>query len=307
MKISPVIPLLLISFITTACSEKKVQEAQTVFLETYGDSLTAGAMADTNLTKIESEFSYFQSMEKIAEQLRTRGLQELARPTLAWPQVLAAKIGATKLDNASVVGAHTSNLLDQVRRTATDKNSKKANTTAIFFIGHNDACAGWSLMPLNEPHFVEMYERALSEWLELHENSMAVLIPIGNITDIFYRFYLHEIQENSVTGLRCQRVYDEVPLCDAFTTDAQNRSYGNSTSRSIMLAQNGILSWNNRLPELAQKLNLSKNGNQVTVATRPSIRPEPSHMAADCFHLSAEGQAALAEQIHSAVFSKGTH
>jgi hypothetical protein len=157
-------------------------------LEAYGDSLTAGFLADTNVTQAPSLPIISELISDLATYVITQDPTHIHRfeaKQLAWPSILAEKLARVTgiemaVENYGVVRAESKNLMQQVSSAPLHSRER----IAYFFMGHNDIVHTESYDQMVAA-FLNAYRSALEEWDKRHEHSIAYLIPVGNIPRVF--------------------------------------------------------------------------------------------------------------------------
>lgn len=267
--------------------------------EAFGDSVTAGFFSGTSILRAPSwlVLNAISARLLLARATGRRGLLTgLHAPELAWPQVLAKQLSGEEkftLHNAAVSGAITANLVSQIESVPEAEDAE-----AFFFIGHNDLCARGDTVDEFADLYEKLYREAYAKWDERHKNSRANFLPIADI---------HRVYETleKVTG---QPVADEArpytcylaweasfPYCRFYAQRQREGTLGEYLKPRIDEA-------NRRLERIAgQYSEPNARGNRARALIDVGRGEyETKFFALDCFHLSADGQGAMAARIAKA-------
>lgn len=266
-------------------------------IETFGDSLTAGALAKTSVmgltpgtvSKILSDLSMY-SLTSDLKYIKPYGSFEDAWP--AYLRYLLATQGETvQVNNFASIGEKTFGLESQVNSVL---YSGDKEISAFFFIGHNDLCTELNKSPeVIAKQFVRYYRRALTRWDKTHFGSKAYILPVGNVDQVFQRLKGYVWYENS-NGQKfsCDdswRVY--FPYCRCFH-ELMKQGKLNEVVSSRIEAMNSVLE--TLVKEWAK---LSNRNEYVFLKSLLNVDYIPQYFAADCFHMSRMGQKQMANAI----------
>jgi lysophospholipase L1-like esterase len=263
-------------------------------IETFGDSLTRGYFAELSLTaRPLTPLQVRLAFAKLASTLGNRErLDAQARPDLAWPKFLSETLtqndeAIPQLINQSSVNTTSGDLLRQVNGIP---ESKKP-TAAFFFMGHNDLCDRHKTPDdLLQTRFRRAYQQALEKWNDRHQNSVAYLLPIGNIAEVYTKLWKHPWSADK--RQTCEFTYTNyAPLCPHFAELTAN-------NKIVDVVGGRRKKLNDDLKELADTLTRqSKNNRFVYLEKLEGLELRPDYFSIDCFHLSEAGQRALADAI----------
>jgi lysophospholipase L1-like esterase len=275
--------------------------AQGVHLETYGDSLTAGFLANTSLTQPPA----LEELSKILGNLAFGFLQkdrELLRKfeatDKAWPSFFSEELRAhgkhiLSVNNFAVSGSRSAALLDQVNQ----EGQSSGPTWAFFFIGHNDLCH----VKGDETALVTQYRanlnQALDEWEKKHTESTVFLIPTSPIHQLYPVLEDFVWLENEQKSFKCQDSWTKYfPYCTSFYI-----RYKKGELESYLKPRGEAI--NESLKEIAQQRNLkSENQNRFFYLEAQWPFPlKPEYFAMDCYHIAEPGQKIFAHNITEAI------
>ena len=265
-------------------------------IEAFGDSLTAGMLADTNVTSPDTLTQVNAVLGDFASYLFTGNWDKYLSPhekkDLAWPTVLSGLLGAAghtiQVLNHGVSKAKTTALASEVSGV-----KGGAGTAAFFFIGHNDLCASKLEPDAVGADYTQKFESALKVWDAQHEGATAYFVPVGKINEVFSVLDGY-VWKHGTGGseFSCDTSWDTFfPYCRRY------RKLMSEKSLDSFLAPR-IDAMNTALEKLADKWDHSSGRNRYYfVKDAQSGAYKPEYFAVDCFHLSATGQMHLAQSI----------
>lgn len=262
-------------------------------MEAYGDSLTAGFLTDTNVTKPPPLKDISSLISDLAMFLMTKNRSYMAKhhaPQLAWVSVLSKKLfptGSIVLDNHAVSAARTFEILGQVQ----SHKDRGEPSTSFFFAGHNDLCNNTDL----PSHIGYAYRleigRALAAWDAVHQNSTAYLVPVSDIHRVYAALTGYVWYRGTQSDYRCEDSWAKFfPYCPSHLAKfklGQLESYMKPRLAAMNRALDDLtFEWNKK----------SRTNKFVYLKGAHDVAYEPAFFAVDCFHLSEIGQRKLAER-----------
>ncbi|NBX75902.1 MAG: hypothetical protein EBQ92_05065 [Proteobacteria bacterium] len=278
--------------------------SESIRMETYGDSLTAGFLANTSLKKSLELSEMSALLEKLAFgflQKNRELLKEFEANDKAWPYFLSESLKEegkhiSDLMNLAISGSKSSGLLSQVQMAG----GTQRYTWAFFFIGHNDLCHVKGDESALIHQFDEHLSAALTEWDKNHQNSVLFLIPTSPI------YQLYPVLENYIwfqseqKTFRCQDAWTKYfPYCAPFYL-----RYKKGELESYLKPRADSL--NQSLSHMAHQWGKkTERGNRFFYLEAQWPLPlQPEYFALDCYHIAEEGQRIFARNILNAIKSK---
>ncbi|MBY0372128.1 SGNH/GDSL hydrolase family protein [bacterium] len=263
-------------------------------VEAYGDSLTAGFMSRTDVTHAPPLPEMSGIISDLAMFFMTKDRTYLAKhhaPELAWPALLATELGGNNplpLDNHAVSGARSWNLLDEVK----SHPQRGVTTRAFFFIGHNDLCNSTDSPQALADSFKQEVGSAVEEWDRNHKDSVAYLVPVGKIGEVYKILNGYVWHKGSQKNYSCVDSWTKLfPYCVSHYAKFKAGildTYLNPRRDAM----------NTALEKLSEEWTLKSSSNQFHyLANAQDIQYAPEFFAVDCFHLSPTGQKAVAERV----------
>jgi len=264
-------------------------------METYGDSLTAGFLTNTNVTnapslKVISDIYSDLAMYKVSGDKKYIAPYE--PPELGWPFAVARLLESVAdpitIKNFAVSGAKTVDLIGQVGRNGVTL----APTMAFFFMGHNDLCEAKGTPEEIGRTYAATFERALIQWNRNHRDSAAYFMPVGDVHRVFETLKGYVWHDGPVKKYACEDSWTRYfPYCPKY-----GRLHKEGKLREYL--QPKIQAMNDALERLAFDWDKKGAGNRFHYLKDLHDSPyQENFFAVDCFHLSHEGQKALAERI----------
>ena len=271
--------------------------AQTIILEAFGDSLTAGLLAHTNTTHHNelSDVSVILSDLTMFKLTKDRSyLLKHERPQSAWPQVLANLLSTKKTQfevrNYGLSGARSDTLESQVNQAKAV--SEADPTIAFFFIGHNDLCHNTESPEMLVSDYSTNFNKAISEWDRRHKGSKAYFMSIAEINRIYPLLDNHVWYEGDKGRYRCNENWERLfPYCISHYKKFQEK-----TLDSYLVPR--IEAINHSLFAMAEEWKKKSTRNQyfhIEMDSRAEFKK--NYFAVDCYHLSKDGQAFVTDQI----------
>lgn len=280
--------------------------ASGIRIETYGDSLTAGFLANTSLKQPPdiSKLSEllkglaFGFLDKNRELLKTYEANDKA-----WPYFLSEHLrdlgkSVTEVSNLAVSGSRSGGVLTQVQ--GVEKISEA--TWAFIFVGHNDLCH----VKGDEAELVQQFNKnineALSAWEKNHEGSVVFLIPPGPIYKLYPVLENHIWFKSEQKTFKCQDAWTKYfPYCATFY-----QRYKRGELESFLKPRGESL--NLALSEMARNWDRkSERGNRYIYLNAQWPLPlQPDYFAVDCYHIAEEGQRIFAKNILEAIWHVAT-
>jgi len=279
--------------------------AQPLRMETFGDSLTAGFLADTSLRETKPFSELGPLLEEIAfgfiQKDRTI-IQKYEAHEKAWPHFLAELLRqsgeeVSEINNFAVSGSRSSGMLDQVK----SRGKVTSPVWAFFFVGHNDLCHVKS----DEAQLVEQYrrhlEQALQEWERNHQDSVAFLIPVGPIHQLYPVLENHTWLTSAGKVFYCQDAWMKYfPYCPSFYVRYKRGELENYLKPRVDAMNQG-------LEALAQSLEKRspKNNAYLYLESEWPLPLMPDYFALDCYHIAGPGQRVFAKNVYEALKKRG--
>lgn len=268
----------------------------TVYMEAYGDSLTAGFLCGSRLTDKQDLKSVSDIVSDMAMFLITQNTKYLTshhRQDLAWPARYAKRLSdrgkRVALRNMAVSGARTWELTKQVQRASQLGKPSRA----FFFIGHNDLCHSKQTPNQIAAQYVAQYTRAIREWDSKHQDSTAYFIPILRMDRIYSSLKDYVWYEGPRVKYSCTDSWEKLfPYCPSFSQLAKKGDL-----EKIIVPK--IRAMNAALQKKAHDWEKdSKNNNAYKFLDVPETKNVgPDFFAVDCYHLSHVGQETVSVEI----------
>ncbi|MBI4404253.1 MAG: hypothetical protein HY537_08835 [Deltaproteobacteria bacterium] len=267
--------------------------AQATIIEAFGDSLTAGMLSYTNVENAPPLTDVSRILSDFAKYAITKNpvhIEPHERRDIAWPKQLSniTTLGSEVLSYA-VSGAKTKELITQVQKATSD-----SPTLSFFFIGHNDLCKNTKSPDEIAQEYKSNFEWALTQWHITHSDSTAVFIPVGKM----YRAYQvleHVIWHRPVGNVTysCKDSWQKLfPYCPSYyhmQKEGQLEAFLRPRIEAMNTALDALANeWENKG---------LKNHFRYLKEVYSATDYEPGFFAVDCFHLSQNGQQALAQAI----------
>ena len=280
-------------FFLFPCSSR----AQTIILEAFGDSLTAGLLAHTNTTHHNelSDVSIILSDLTMFKLTKDRSyLLKHERPQSAWPQVLANLLSTKETQfevrNYGLSGAQSNTLETQVIQAKAVSEAEP--NIAFFFIGHNDLCHNTGSQEMLVSDYSTNFNKAISEWDRRHKGSKAYFMSIAEINRIYPLLDNHVWYEGDKGRYRCNENWERLfPYCISHYKKFQEK-----TLDSYLVPR--IEAINHYLFAMAEEWKKKSTRNQyfhIEMDSRAEFKK--NYFAVDCYHLSKDGQAFVTDQI----------
>lgn len=267
-------------------------------LEAYGDSITAGFMSRTDVTHAPPLKEMGSIISDLAMFIMTKDPAHVAKhhaPELAWPTLLAKRLdptGPMKLNNQAISGAHGFEILGQV------KNVKATAevTKAFFFIGHNDLCNNVDSPENIGAAFKDEVGRAIEEWDRRHKDSVAYLIPVGQIHRVYQTLFNYVWHRGPQNNYSCVDSWTKFfPYCPSHYKKAKAGTFEAYMGPRLDAMNDG-------LDELASELSKKSASNRFHyLKDAHDVSYDPDLFAVDCFHLSAKGQKTIADRLEQMI------
>jgi lysophospholipase L1-like esterase len=278
--------------------------ADSLRMETYGDSLTAGFLANTSLKKPLEISEMSGLLEKLAFgflQKNRELLKKLEANDKAWPYFLSENLKdegkqVSDLMNLAISGSKSSGLLSQVQA----GGATQKYTWGFFFVGHNDLCHVKGDEAALVQQFDEHLNAALTEWDRNHRNSVMFLIPTGPIYQLYPVLDNYVWFQSKEKTFRCQDAWTKYfPYCARFYL-----RYKKGELESHLKPRGDSL--NQALSQMAHEwIKKSGRGNRFFYLEAQWPLPlQPEYFALDCYHIAEEGQRIFAQNILNALKSK---
>ncbi|MFM8269624.1 MAG: SGNH/GDSL hydrolase family protein [Pseudomonadota bacterium] len=270
-------------------------------METYGDSLTAGFLADTSLKEPPELSKLSELLQELAFGFLQKDRELLKKHEAndkAWPHFLSEDLRSrgkqiSEVLNLAVSGSRSGGILSQVQMSGANSN----RTWAFVFVGHNDLCHVKGEQAELVQQFNNHVSEALVEWDKNHKNSMMFLIPTGPIYQLYPVLENYPWMQTAQKTFRCQDAWTKyLPYCVAFY-----QRYKRGELESYLKPRGDSL--NVALSELANRWNI-KSGNRNRYFYLDAQWPLPLHpdyFALDCYHIAEEGQRIFARNIFDAI------
>ncbi len=261
-------------------------------LEAYGDSLTAGFLAGTNVTAPPTLKGFSKILSDLAMFSLTTDFkyaQPYLRPDLAWPAKLAERLRAdgstVDLVNRGVSASGVLGMLDQL-------GEQEDDVGALFFSGHNDICG--SSKPTDEvvQEFERAYDTVLAQWDKTHTGSRAYLMMVTRVDKVFVALDGVGWYQGKSTSYKCEDNWRKFfPYCPVYYQMLKD-------GKLVDFLQPRVDGMNAALEKLVQKYNRDSKSNRFEYLDKvTALDFVPSFFAIDCYHLSAIGQDRIAENI----------
>lgn len=262
-------------------------------IEAYGDSLTSGFLADTQLTPKRPFYEMGQLMFQLGLTLgKEEKLQTFSRFELAWPKKLSEIAGSNpKLSNWAVPNVGVDALVNQA-----DQMPETQGASAFVFIGHNDLCrtVGWTDGQVAD-YFKVHIENGVKKWEEKHQNSTLYFLPVGRMDKVYQKLWDFKWNETDRTTNRCRDIYLKyIPMCLPIAELALKGKVESVIGERAK-------KMNRVLEDVAQKNNGGNKNRYQYLSSMEKVEFKEDLFAMDCFHLSAEGQKQLAETVWKAI------
>lgn len=280
---------------STLCARESLR------VETYGDSLTAGFLADTSLIQTpeisklsgilkELAFGFIEKNREI--------LKKFEANDKSWPHYLSEQLQESgkktvRVENLAVSGSKSEGILTQVKMAGTQVEP----TWALFFVGHNDLCHVKGDNSLLVSQFNRNLESALAIWEENHQNSIVFLIPPAPIYQLYPVLDNYIWFESEQKTFKCQDAWTKYfPYCSSFyfryragELETFLKPRGESLKQSLV--------------QIAfERDKTSKRGNRYFYLDAEWPLPlRPEYFALDCYHIAEQGQRIFARNIFNAL------
>lgn len=275
--------------------------SQTIILEAFGDSITAGLLSYTNAThnndlevvsNILSELVMFK-LTKNRDYLVNHEKHELA-----WPQLLANRL--TKPDvnfetrNYALSGARSDLLPEEVEHAKAVKEDETA--IAFFFIGHNDLCHNNGSEEELAADYMLNFNKAVETWDKRHKGAKAFFVSIAEINRIYPLLDNQTWYQSGKGRYSCNDSWEKLfPYCLSFY-----RKYQKGTLNDYLVPR--VEAINKSLEQMAGEWKAKSNRNQyfhIQMDSKADFKN--NFFAVDCYHLSQEGQSFVSEQVFNAI------
>ncbi len=266
-------------------------------IETYGDSVTAGFLSQTQATAPPA----FATISSLWTDLATfvangdrRALARLHAPELSWAQILGKKLGAGDVRNYAVSRSRARNLLGQVE---TSQLTDDQAVAAFFFMGHNDICHYQTELEEFTSTFRKEYEAGVAAWDAKHEGGTLYLVPVGELDRVYQLMEGYTWLKTPSLTLTCNQSWETLfPFC---RENNMRRRKGTLDSH----VQSRTKAIRAVLEELANEWTKRTERNNRFVFLEDVLRGtyEKEFFAVDCYHLSAYGQKALAHGVYESL------
>jgi lysophospholipase L1-like esterase len=265
-------------------------------IETYGDSITAGFLSHTDVTRAPTLTQMSEIISDLAmflmdkEKNRDYVAKEHA-PELAWPSVLSKKIdpaGPVQLYNYAVSSSRTWEMEGQVKA----NRITAGDTRAFFFIGHNDLCNNMDAPANIGKEFGAQFSRAIAAWDATHKNSIAYLIPVADIHRVYEALDGYVWYKGGKRDYTCVDSWTKFfPYCPSHYKKRQAGTL-DAYMKPRLAAMNGALD------DLANEWTKKSTSNKFAyLKDAHDTAYEKELFAVDCFHLSARGQTMVANRV----------
>lgn len=274
---------------------------QTAVIEAFGDSLTAGLLNYTNVTRQNELTTVSEILSDLAMFKLTKDrdyLKKHEHGAIAWPQLLANHLKTPEVSfevrNYGMSGAKSEVLYDEV--THATPVSTDTQTIAFFFIGHNDLCHNQGSEEELSADYGENVNRALEVWDRTHKGAKAFLVSVAEVHRI-YPLLDGQVWFSGEKGrYRCNESWDKLfPYCPAFYKKFKQGKLDEHLAPRVDAV-------NRKLEELSLEWrNRSTRNQYFHIQMAPGADFRKQFFAVDCYHLSHDGQAFVAEQIFNAI------
>ncbi len=290
-----------LSCVVIALASANVWAAADPVLETYGDSLTAGFLSNTDVTKPPTLKIVGQTVSDLAMFKVTHNKKYLDphhAPEVAWPaivsQVLAKKGVKVGVDNRAVSGARLHEVMGQVEGV----KGERVDTTAFFFAGHNDLCDNESDPEAIATYFASQLKDILLAWNDRHTKSTAYVLPVADIHRVYHTLNHLAWFQGTQGKYTCNDSWEKLfPYC---LSNARKLKAG--TLDQYLVPR--IEAVNRAIRKVADDLKTLAGSNRVKFleVTEQFAKPfVKEYFAVDCYHLSAAGQKMMGEKIAAAL------
>jgi len=276
---------------------------QSVVLEAFGDSLTAGLLDYTNVTHQNELETVSHILSDLAMFKLTKDrsyLKKHEQNDLAWPQLLAEQLKTSEVNfevrNYGVSGAKSETLYDEVVNAPPVSPRLQSQSIAFFFIGHNDLCHNSNTTENLASEYSSNIDRAIEAWDKTHEGSRGFLVSVAEVQRIYPLLEGQTWYESSRGRYRCNESWDKLfPYCPVFF-----RKHKEGTLENYLTPR--VEALNKALEDLTQKWRNKSSRNQFFhIQMAPGSDFRKNFFAVDCYHLSNEGQAFVSDQIFRAI------
>lgn len=267
--------------------------AKEIAMEAYGDSITAAFLSGTQVTNAPT----LEEMGKIWSDLAMykisgdkKYLTPHHKPNLAWPQLIAdiwTSQGHTiKLKNYAISGAKTKDLISQLG------GERTADATSFFFMGHNDLCDNKNTPEAIGAQFGKEYKAALKLWDSKHVGATAYVIPVADIHRVYKTLEGYVWHNRDGRTYRCEDSWTKYfPYCTSYYKKLKD-----GTLEEFLAPR--IAAMNEAVDKVVSEADRDSGRNHYkTLVQFKNKAYEKDYFAVDCFHLSKEGQSALAENV----------
>ncbi len=282
--------------ITTAAPAAIPMESPQV-IEAYGDSLTKAFLSNTSLTEppaIDEIGSIYTDLINFKLRNDRSYLERHEPAALSWPVQLAQMLYPGEpipVRNAAVTGARTDYLEYEVQSLGSAQNA-----LSFIFVGHNDMCGN----PASSSQLAAQYrgylDRALSKWEATHKNSQLFLLPIGEIFRVYETLQGVVWQRSSERTFTCEDSWRKLfPWCPSYY-----RKFAAGTLKAELEPK--LEAMDDELEAIAASKVSSKGNRYHYLKGIQKADYDVSEFAVDCFHLSAQGQKALARAVYQGMF-----
>lgn len=275
--------------------------ARELIFETYGDSLTAGFLANTNVAdshSLQEISTIITDLLQFALTKNRKYLKPHHDSQSAWPNLVAERLRASgtpvSIRDFAFSGAHTSDLAAEVKMAPETKDA----VLAFFFVGSNDLCPNTSKVDISSVQFYDQYRKALEYWDSHHQNSDGYLISLADIWQVYEVLSNFRWYEGSDGTFRCEDSWTKLfPFCPAYAKlfrEKRLRTYLEPRIRDMNEALASLTSYWNEA---------TKNGNRYYhLHQSDQLVLKPEYFAIDCYHLSRKGQQYIADLVYGGVF-----
>jgi lysophospholipase L1-like esterase len=264
-------------------------------IEAFGDSLSAGFLSNTKvveapplpeLSRIVSDLAAYKLFHNL------NYLKPHQNAAWAWPQrlseLLASGGGKIEVLNYAVSGAFTKDLSQEVKEAPSAEES-----WSFFFIGHNDLCRNAAPPETVAKKFKESYQKALTEWDAKHKNAVGFIVPVGDIHRVYAALEGYVWHQSKGAKLSCWDSWSlYFPYCPSYAKLQRTHQLEGFLAPRIQ-------AMNSALSDMVNEWNHKSLQNRFLFLDGVHDRDyEPRLFAVDCFHLSSQGQEALATSVY---------
>lgn len=275
--------------------------SQSVTLEAYGDSLTAGFLADTSLINPPPLEKLSKMLEELAFafiQKDRSAMKKFESNENAWPHYLSESLKREGIDvaevaNLAVSGSKSAEIIHQVKQ----RGKSSAPSWAFFFVGHNDLCHVMGDEAAVADQFRNHLNESLAEWEKNHEGSTAYLIPAGPIYKLYPVLDNYEWFQSEQKTFKCQDAWTKYfPYCVHFY-----QRYKRGDLESYLKPRTEAV--NAVVIDLVKEWDKKSAGrNRYKYIADPWPMPlEPKLFAMDCYHQADPGQRIFADNVLSSI------